>query len=79
VGYVGGMGGEINPLMVLERQATLRGLQVGPRECFEALNRALEVERTRPVIYRVFGWTGVSTALAHLRSGAHFGKIALQF
>jgi NADPH:quinone reductase-like Zn-dependent oxidoreductase len=79
VGYVGGMGGEINPLMVLERQATLRGLQVGPRECFEALNRAFAVQRTRPVIDRVFGWSEVSAALAHLRSGAHFGKIALQF
>jgi NADPH:quinone reductase-like Zn-dependent oxidoreductase len=79
VGYLGGMGGEINPLMLLERQATLRGLQVGPRECFEALNRAFAVQRTRPVIDRVFGWTEVSAALARLRSGAQFGKVVLQF
>ena len=79
VGYLGGVGGEFNPLMLLQSQATLRGLQVGPRECFEALNRAFAAQRTRPVVDSVFGWTEVSAALARLRSGAQFGKVVLQF
>lgn len=48
VGYLGGMQGDLNPLMLLERQATLRGLQVGPRECFEQMNRAITAARSRP-------------------------------
>jgi NADPH:quinone reductase-like Zn-dependent oxidoreductase len=79
VGYLGGMGGEINPLMLLERQATLRGLQVGPRVCFEALNRAFAARGARPVIDSVFSWTEISSALARLRSGFQFGKVVLQF
>ncbi|MET0385670.1 MAG: NAD(P)-dependent alcohol dehydrogenase [Polyangiales bacterium] len=79
VGYVGGMRGEINPLMLLERQATLRGLQVGPRSSFEALTRALTATGTRPVIDSVHPWTEVGAALNHLRRGEHFGKIALRF
>jgi NADPH:quinone reductase-like Zn-dependent oxidoreductase len=79
VGYLGGMQGEINPLMLLERQATLRGLQVGARDSFEAMNRALAAGRVRPVIDSVFAWTELPAALRKLRAGEHFGKIALQF
>jgi NADPH:quinone reductase-like Zn-dependent oxidoreductase len=78
VGYLGGMAGEINPLMLLERQATLRGLQVGPRECFEDMNRAIAAHKMCPVIDSVLPWTEVSTALARLRSGEHIGKIVLR-
>ena len=78
VGYLGGVQGELNPLMLLERQATLRGLQVGPRECFEEMNRAITAARHRPAIDRVLPWTELSAALSRLRSGEHFGKIVLR-
>jgi NADPH:quinone reductase-like Zn-dependent oxidoreductase len=78
VGYLGGMAGDFNPLMLLERQATLRGLQVGPCECFEAMNRAIDSQRMRPAIDSVLPWTELGTALARLRSGEHFGKIVLR-
>jgi NADPH:quinone reductase-like Zn-dependent oxidoreductase len=78
VGYLGGVQGEINPLMLLERQATLRGLQVGPRECFEDMNRAIASQRMRPAIDRVLPWTEFAAALARLRSGEQFGKIVLR-
>lgn len=78
VGYLGGMQGDLNPLMLLERQATLRGLQVGPRECFEQMNRAIAASRMRPAIDCVLPWTELSAALARLRSGEHFGKVVLR-
>lgn len=79
VGYLGGMEGQFNPLMLLERQATLRGLQVGPRMCFEQLNRALEVSRIHPVIDRVLDWQELPAALRVLRDAQHVGKIVLRF
>jgi NADPH:quinone reductase-like Zn-dependent oxidoreductase len=79
VGYLGGMQGMVNPLALLERHATLRGLQVGPRACFEAMNRALAVNRVRPAIDGAFAWTEITAALRRLRSGEHVGKIALRF
>lgn len=78
VGYLGGMQGEINPLMLLERQATLRGLQVGPRECFEDMNRAIAAQHIHPIIDCVLPWTELPAALARLRSGEQFGKIVLR-
>lgn len=78
VGYLGGMQGDLNPLMLLERQATLRGLQVGPRACFEEMNRAIAASRMRPVIDCVFPWTELTAALTRLRSGEHFGKVVLR-
>jgi len=79
VGYLGGMKGEINPLQLLERQAQLRGLQVGPRDAFEAMNRALTVSSLRPVVDSVFEWTDLAGALHRLRQAQHVGKIVLQF
>jgi NADPH:quinone reductase-like Zn-dependent oxidoreductase len=64
--------------MLLERQATLRGLQVGPRECFEQMNRAIEAQRAHPPIDSILPWTELPAALARLRSGEHFGKIVLR-
>jgi NADPH:quinone reductase-like Zn-dependent oxidoreductase len=78
VGYLGGMQGEFNPLLLLERQATLRGLQVGPRECFEQMNQAIEAQRSRPPIDSILPWTELTAAMARLRSGEHFGKIVLR-
>jgi NADPH:quinone reductase-like Zn-dependent oxidoreductase len=78
VGYLGGMQGDLNPLMLLERQATLRGLQVGPRACFEQMNRGIAASRMRPAIDSVLPWTELTAALTRLRSGEHFGKIVLR-
>jgi NADPH:quinone reductase-like Zn-dependent oxidoreductase len=77
VGYLGGMAGDIDRLMLLERQATLRGLQIGPR-VLRRHDRAMALHRTRPAIDRVLPWTDVSGALVRLRSGEHFGKIVLR-
>jgi NADPH:quinone reductase-like Zn-dependent oxidoreductase len=79
IGYLGGMQGEINPLQLLERQARLSGLQVGPRTCFEAMNRALALSRVHPVVDSVFGWSELPAALRRLRSAEHVGKIVLVF
>jgi NADPH:quinone reductase-like Zn-dependent oxidoreductase len=78
IGYLGGTEGVINPLDIFRRQVRVRGIPVGSRASFEAMNRAIAVNQLRPVIHRTYEWTDVGHALHDLESGAHFGKLVLQ-
>jgi len=71
-------GGEVNPMPVLMKSVRLQGIYVGSREMFEAMNRAIELHKLKPVIDRVFPFTEISAALRHMESGSHFGKIAIR-
>lgn len=78
IGYLGGTDGAINPLDIFRRQVTVRGIPVGSRASFEAMTRAIEAGKLKPVIDRCLPWTEVGEALRHLEKGAHFGKVVLQ-
>lgn len=77
IGVLTGFGGEVNPTPVLGKAITFQGISVGSREMFVAMNRAIELGRSRPVIDRVFGFDEALAALQHLESGAHFGKVVI--
>ena len=59
--------------------AVVRGIPIGSRESFEHMNRAIAVNKMRPVVDRIFPWTEARTALEYMREGKHFGKIVLRF
>ncbi|WP_192245767.1 zinc-dependent alcohol dehydrogenase family protein [Mesorhizobium silamurunense] len=77
IGYLGGSEGAINPLDIFRRQVRARGIPVGSRESFEAMNRAIAVNGLRPVIDRVFPWQEAADALRYLEHGSPFGKVVL--
>ncbi len=79
IGYLGGTEGTINPLDIFRRQVRVRGIPVGSRASFEAMNRAIQVNQLRPVVDHVYPWMEAASALRHVESGSHFGKVALQF
>lgn len=70
--------GAADPVLVLVKQLTLRGLTNASRETFQAMNRAIEQSGLRPVIDRRFAFDEVADALKHLESGAHLGKVVLE-
>jgi NADPH:quinone reductase-like Zn-dependent oxidoreductase len=78
IGLLSGMSGEINPLGILFRAAHVVGIRVGSREMFEDLNRAMAVNRMRPIIDRVFQFEQAPEALDYLASGRHFGKVCIR-
>lgn len=78
IGYLGGTEGAINPLDIFRRQVRVRGIPVGSRASFEAMNKAVAVSELRPVVDSRFPWAEAAAALRHLESGAHFGKVVLQ-
>ena len=55
----------------------VRGIYVGSRRMFEALNRAIVTTGLQPVIDRVFPFDAARAAYDHLASGAHFGKVVI--
>ncbi|MEX0742255.1 MAG: NAD(P)-dependent alcohol dehydrogenase [Phycisphaeraceae bacterium] len=77
IGLLAG-GGEIDPMMVLGRAVMMRGIFVGSREMFAAMNRAIAAHELRPVIDRVFPFEQAAEAYRHLESGAHLGKVVIQ-
>jgi NADPH:quinone reductase-like Zn-dependent oxidoreductase len=54
-------------------------IRVGSRQDFEAMNRALEFHRVRPVIDSRYEFARLPDALRHLQSGRHMGKIVVGF
>jgi NADPH:quinone reductase-like Zn-dependent oxidoreductase len=77
IGVLSGGGGEINPLPILMRAVRVLGIYVGSRAMFEAMNRAIALNRLKPVVDHVFGFDEFPAALRHMESGSHFGKVAL--
>lgn len=77
IGVVAG-GGEVNMGPIVTRQIRLQGITVGSRDGFEAMLRAVEQHRLRPVVDRVYGFDELHPALDYLASGAQFGKICIR-
>jgi len=76
IGVLAG-GSSFNPLPMMMKSVTLRGIFVGSREMFTAMNVFLEQHSIHPVVDRVFPFADAATAFQHLESGKHFGKVVL--
>lgn len=63
----------------MAKQARLQGLIVGSRREQADMVRAIDANGLRPIIDRSFGLTEIADAFRHQGSGAHFGKICLEF
>jgi NADPH:quinone reductase-like Zn-dependent oxidoreductase len=70
-------GSPFEPTPLIGRSITLRGLYVGSRQMFEAMNRHIALNGIRPVIDRVFSFEEAKQAYRHLEAAGHVGKIAI--
>ncbi|HEY5895582.1 MAG TPA: NAD(P)-dependent alcohol dehydrogenase [Chthoniobacterales bacterium] len=81
VNVIGGLGGgfmsEAPLLELITHSSTVRGIIVGSREMYLAMNRAITLAQLRPVIDRTFPFEEAIAAYRHLESGAHFGKVVI--
>lgn len=69
--------GAVDPTQLRRRNVVLRGIYVGSRTQFEAMNRAISFSLYRPVVDRLFAFEAAAEAYAHLRSQAHMGKVVI--
>jgi NADPH:quinone reductase-like Zn-dependent oxidoreductase len=58
--------------------ARIRGINVGSRDMFEDMARAIAQHRLRPVIDRTFPFERADEAFSTLRAGGHFGKLVIK-
>lgn len=79
IGVLTGIAGNVPTLPILQKAVRVQGVNVGSRQMFEDLNRALSLNPyVRPVVDREFRFEKVPDALRYLDSGAHFGKIVVK-
>ena len=71
-------GGTVNPIPILMKTITVQGIFVGSRQMFEDMNRAIDFNRLKPVVDRVFSFSELPQALSYMETGSHFGKIVLK-
>ena len=70
--------GQIDPTPLRRRNIRMRGIYVGSRVQFEAMNRAIAHHGYRPVVDRVFPFDAAGDAFAHLRAQKHIGKVVIE-
>jgi NADPH:quinone reductase-like Zn-dependent oxidoreductase len=78
IGNLSGLDAQLNLAHVFMRGVRLQGILVGNRDMFEAMNRAITLHETRPVIDRAFDFDDLPAALERLKGQGHFGKIVLR-
>ncbi len=69
--------GFIAPSAFVQYGARVSGINVGSREMFEAMNRAISTNRLHPVIDRTYGFALAKQAYRDFSTARHFGKIAI--
>jgi NADPH:quinone reductase-like Zn-dependent oxidoreductase len=79
IGVLTGRAGEVPTALLMAKQVHLQGLIVGSRRHQIEFVRALETTGLRPVIDRTFPLSEIAEAFRYEESGAHFGKIGLEF
>lgn len=78
VGVLAGPQAPLNLTLVLMQDVRVQGVFVGPRESFEAMNRAIAQHKMKPIIDKTFGWNEATEALAYVAGGKHFGKVCIK-
>jgi NADPH:quinone reductase-like Zn-dependent oxidoreductase len=78
IGFVGGLEAKLAITSLIGSMARVRGIAVGSRAAFEAMNRAIEAHALTPVVDRVFPFEAVPEAFALMERGGHFGKIVIE-
>ncbi|RKG56348.1 NAD(P)-dependent alcohol dehydrogenase [Corallococcus sp. CA054B] len=77
IGLLTGAPGKPDTTATSARHLRVVSTYVGSREMFEDMLKAMSLEKTRPVIDRVFPFAQAREALQYMESGGHFGKIVI--
>jgi len=78
IGGLGGFGGNIPALQLLDRNVNVSGIYVGSRENFEALNAFIDQHKVKPVIDKVFEFEAAPADYELMESDQFLGKIVIR-
>ena len=77
VGFVAGYEAAVPIRALIGPMVRVQGIAVGSRARFEAMNRAIERHRMKPVIDREFPLDKAADAFRRMKQGTHIGKIVI--
>ena len=77
IGVLAGREGDSNPHDLMLKAGKLQGIFVGNRTMFEAMNKAMSVNKLKPVVDKVFAFDEVLDAYKYQLAKKHFGKIVI--
>ncbi len=78
IGVLGGAGQKTDPLSLIWKVITLKGIEVGSRRQLTDMTKAFALNGLVPVIDKRFAFAEAPDAYRHLASGAHFGKVVIE-
>lgn len=78
IGGLGGFGGEVPSVTLLDRNSSVSGIYVGSRENFEAMNAFIAQHQLKPIIDQVFEFKDAPAAYALMESDKFSGKIVIR-
>jgi NADPH:quinone reductase-like Zn-dependent oxidoreductase len=77
IGFLAGPGGDPSPMPLMMKGASLHGIGVGSTQMFEDMNRAIEVNRLKPAVDKIFPFAQAADAFRYLASRDFVGKIVI--
>jgi NADPH:quinone reductase-like Zn-dependent oxidoreductase len=77
IGFVAGHEAQISVKSLIGPMIRVQGIAVGSRTGFEAMNRAINQHKLKPVVDSTFELDHTADAFRRLENGQHFGKIVI--
>jgi NADPH:quinone reductase-like Zn-dependent oxidoreductase len=77
IGFLAGAAARTNPVPLMLKGGSLQGIGVGSTAMFEAMNRAIEINRIKPIVHKVFPFEKAADAFRALASGDFVGKLVI--
>jgi NADPH:quinone reductase-like Zn-dependent oxidoreductase len=77
IGFLAGMQGDINPAILMMKSGAMIGIGVGSRVMFEDMNRAIDINKIKPVVDQVFPFDQAADAFRCQASGDFLGKVVI--
>jgi NADPH:quinone reductase-like Zn-dependent oxidoreductase len=77
IGFLAGQTGHHEPYALMMKGGSLHGIGVGSTAMFEDMNRAIEVNRIKPIVDKVLPFDEAPEAFRQLAAGDFFGKIVI--
>ncbi|HEY1899413.1 MAG TPA: NAD(P)-dependent alcohol dehydrogenase [Steroidobacteraceae bacterium] len=78
IGGLGGFGGDVPVMALMNGNITASGIYVGSRADFAALNAFIDAHHVKPVIDHVFEFKDAAAAFETMEQGEAFGKIVIR-
>jgi NADPH:quinone reductase-like Zn-dependent oxidoreductase len=77
IGFLAGREGDINPAVLMMKAGSMIGIGVGSRAMFEDMNRAIDVNKIKPVVDKVFPFEKAADAFRCQAAGDFVGKVVI--